>query len=287
LVDVGVIRDEDAHQKRLIKINTGLVYRQQKYNILREEPEGYSKLVALFSKLPRKTTNLDILIGNVQAIIGQFDLDPNRVMDILLDCLEEEPDNVLYLEILKVFRVPNIVHILGFKFMKYHGAGKGETTSNDSESPVTPHSLYLLAAALIVGGLVNLQELLPYLSPSIEMSLDLLKLAEEKFKKVIQSSAPAKDFEGVRFIQKELKARSGSTYASTKSSADAIQQDLNIPQVKSASSLAASGALEATKTTGGAASSNSKPPPPSGPPPKGTSKVRLVLFLSNLLISSC
>ena len=44
--------DEKEFQKKLIKMNTALVYRQQKYNLLREETEGYAKLVVILSRLP-------------------------------------------------------------------------------------------------------------------------------------------------------------------------------------------------------------------------------------------
>ena len=53
VLEAGLLKiDEQAIQKRLIKINTGLVYRQQKYNLLREETEGYSKLVVVLCSLP-------------------------------------------------------------------------------------------------------------------------------------------------------------------------------------------------------------------------------------------
>jgi THO complex subunit 2 len=85
LVAAGLMRDESAHQKRLIKINTGLVFKQQKYNLLREETEGYSKLsVMLCNEMPASAPNqspsavaglMAHFIANVFSVVGHFDLD--------------------------------------------------------------------------------------------------------------------------------------------------------------------------------------------------------------------
>ena len=85
LVAAGLMRDEATHQKRLIKINTGLVFKQQKYNLLREETEGYSKLsVMLCNDMPVHPQGMsasDIsglmrqFIANVFSVVGHFDLE--------------------------------------------------------------------------------------------------------------------------------------------------------------------------------------------------------------------
>lgn len=41
----------EGFEKKLKKLNTDAVYRQQKYNLLREETEGYAKLVVLLGTL--------------------------------------------------------------------------------------------------------------------------------------------------------------------------------------------------------------------------------------------
>ena len=38
--------------KSQVKMNTRILYTQQKYNLFREESEGYSKLIAELSELP-------------------------------------------------------------------------------------------------------------------------------------------------------------------------------------------------------------------------------------------
>jgi THO complex subunit 2 len=74
-------------------------YKQQKYNLLREETEGYSKLTTEIlsnmgpgvfevssSELEQDLeTRVPQVLGSIESLIGYFDLDPNRVLDIILD----------------------------------------------------------------------------------------------------------------------------------------------------------------------------------------------------------
>ena len=69
-------------------MNTKLVYNQQKYNLLREESEGYAKVLTVLNNfgstaLSERCTP-DVVVA-LQSLIGCFDLDPNRVFDLVLD----------------------------------------------------------------------------------------------------------------------------------------------------------------------------------------------------------
>ena len=70
LSESGLWSDKAALEKRLVKINTSLVYRQQKYNLLREESEGYSKLFTVLSSLPSPPSDPSSHIANVFSLIG-------------------------------------------------------------------------------------------------------------------------------------------------------------------------------------------------------------------------
>lgn len=89
-------------------MNTRALYTQQKYNLLREESEGYSKLITELAELPpvpssaappsgmpaglstatRARATADEVVANVRSLIGYFELDPNRVLDLVLEALE-------------------------------------------------------------------------------------------------------------------------------------------------------------------------------------------------------
>ncbi|KAL1944225.1 hypothetical protein VTO73DRAFT_3410 [Trametes versicolor] len=101
VANVGLVADKTAFERKEIRTRTGLFYKQNKFNLLREESEGYSKLTAeLTSSLgPSHSSSTGYPSEPIEVIearalptweralglIGYFDLDPNRVLDILLD----------------------------------------------------------------------------------------------------------------------------------------------------------------------------------------------------------
>jgi hypothetical protein len=79
LLGAGIsTEDPELTKKRAVKINTRILYRQEKFNILREETEGYSKLFTILSAMPPPNKDPSAYIRQVEATIGCFDLDPNR-----------------------------------------------------------------------------------------------------------------------------------------------------------------------------------------------------------------
>ncbi|KAF7355034.1 THO complex subunit 2 [Mycena sanguinolenta] len=101
--NVGLIPDKNAFDKKEIRTRTGLFYKQNKFNLLREQSEGYSKLTAeLTSSLgPAHSAATGLPVESytsiedrarpvwekVISLIGYFDLDPNRALDMILDVL--------------------------------------------------------------------------------------------------------------------------------------------------------------------------------------------------------
>jgi THO complex subunit 2 len=109
LANSKIIADEKPFVKRMIRFNTSMLYKQTKFNLLREESEGYSKLLCALTEhlvqpldiywtvekkshheLSQQRTehierNTTLVVKNIKSVIGFFDLDPNRVLDIILD----------------------------------------------------------------------------------------------------------------------------------------------------------------------------------------------------------
>ena len=52
LQDVGLVKDRQDFHKKQVRMNTQQLYTQQKYNLFREQSEGYSKLITELSELP-------------------------------------------------------------------------------------------------------------------------------------------------------------------------------------------------------------------------------------------
>ncbi|KAG2043203.1 transcription factor/nuclear export subunit protein 2-domain-containing protein [Suillus americanus] len=103
LASAGLFSDRMAFDRKEIRTRTGLFYKQNKFNLLREQSEGYSKLsVELTSSLGPAHSHADArpvesyasiedrarqVWEKVISLIGYFDLDPNRALDIILDVL--------------------------------------------------------------------------------------------------------------------------------------------------------------------------------------------------------
>ncbi|KAF8138151.1 hypothetical protein EV363DRAFT_1292738 [Boletus edulis] len=103
LANIGLVLDRLSFDKKEIRTRTSLLYKQNKFNLLREQSEGYSKLCAeVMSSLGPSHSPQDgrpiesaasiedrsrMVWDKVMGLIGYFDLDPNRALDIILDVL--------------------------------------------------------------------------------------------------------------------------------------------------------------------------------------------------------
>ncbi|KAL4980170.1 transcription factor/nuclear export subunit protein 2-domain-containing protein [Aspergillus desertorum] len=87
LQSLGLVRDTFARMG--IRKQTNLLYRQSNYNLLREESEGYSKLLTeLFTTSNNEPPTGEVVedtFERVKAMIGAFDMDVGRVLDVTLD----------------------------------------------------------------------------------------------------------------------------------------------------------------------------------------------------------
>jgi hypothetical protein len=88
----GTIGNADDLMKRLRQYNTATNYKQQKYNLLQEESEGYSKILQYLcggssnGEADKASNNHNRSF--LWQLVGTFELDPNRVMDLSLDVLQ-------------------------------------------------------------------------------------------------------------------------------------------------------------------------------------------------------
>ncbi|ORY77024.1 transcription factor/nuclear export subunit protein 2-domain-containing protein [Protomyces lactucae-debilis] len=193
-----LIPDAQAFSKREVRFRTALLYKQQKFNLLREENEGYSKLVAEFDAFIAATPNeaatprAKQLMTNIQSLIGFFDLDPNRVLDVLAD-LAAKQLACHWRFLLAFFKISpwflhdqqpvrpctcsadlsgrtgnaNAAQIMGFKFA-------GLTGEDDAQG------LLLLMALWIKEGMLKLTDLWPHLAPDEETFANGKRLYREQ-----------------------------------------------------------------------------------------------------------
>ncbi|PIA63730.1 hypothetical protein AQUCO_00201224v1 [Aquilegia coerulea] len=159
------IKAQDLKAKE-VRVNTRLLYQQTKFNLLREESEGYAKLVTLLCQ--RSTEALTpnapgATISIIKSLIGHFDLDPNRVFDIVLECFELQADNSVFLELIPIFPKSHASQILGFKFQYYQRM--------DVNYPV-PFGLYRLTAVLVKADFIDLDSIYAHLLPKEEEAFE-------------------------------------------------------------------------------------------------------------------
>ncbi|XP_052205277.1 THO complex subunit 2 isoform X2 [Diospyros lotus] len=151
------IKAADLKSKE-VRVNTRLLYQQTKFNLLREESEGYAKLVTLLCQGSEASTQNGsaATVGIIKSLIGHFDLDPNRVFDIVLECFELQPDNSVFLDLIPIFPKSHASHILGFKFQYYQRM--------EVNCPV-PFGLYQLTALLVKKEFIDLDSIYAHLLP--------------------------------------------------------------------------------------------------------------------------
>ncbi|KAK9452150.1 transcription factor/nuclear export subunit protein 2-domain-containing protein [Limtongia smithiae] len=166
-------------ERRIVRANTAALYKQKRFNLLREESEGYAKLIVEIHSAayaPNNTSIIDDTINNIISIVGYFDLDPNRALDIFLDIFSMHivAHCQFFLAVLKrspwwppVPAVANSIEdlaiggsshaaaLLGFKVLAY---------AKQAES--VPENLMMTIAVLIKEQFICLADIYPYLSPT-------------------------------------------------------------------------------------------------------------------------
>ncbi|KAK4228829.1 transcription factor/nuclear export subunit protein 2-domain-containing protein [Podospora fimiseda] len=87
LIKLELVRS--SFQKMSVRNATNLLYRQASYNLLREETEGWAKLVTeVFTTCtaePGTSAVVQDTFNKVMGLIGTFDLHPGRVLDVTID----------------------------------------------------------------------------------------------------------------------------------------------------------------------------------------------------------
>lgn len=120
LGEVGVLKNPKKFFNSVIKQKTRLFYKQQKFNLFREESEGYAKLVTELNAIDSDTP--EKVIGVVRAIVGYFYLDPNRVLDVILEAFESQLEQRdFFVQLLRLFTpdVETLNELLAFKIQFY------------------------------------------------------------------------------------------------------------------------------------------------------------------------
>lgn len=158
LADAGIIKLFRNTETKFIQTKTRLFYKQQKFNLYREEIEGYAKLITELVPDSTSAPKVDYVLKVMESLIGCFNLDPNRVLDVILESFEHKlnlPDFFSQLLLSYFSTSETISQVIGFKFNFYEQADVKEA----------PASLYRVTAFLLKSGVVTLGQLYGLLRP--------------------------------------------------------------------------------------------------------------------------
>ncbi|XP_058449396.1 THO complex subunit 2 [Malaya genurostris] len=155
LQDVGTIKNRSFYTK-FIKVKTKLYYKQRRFNLFREESEGYAKLITELNQDFNETITVQSILEIIKSLIGCFNLDPNRVLDIILESFETRPEHdKIFIPLLQAYINDGhiICEVLGYKYRHF-----AETK--------TPESLFKVTALLLQYGVIKLDDIYTWLSPT-------------------------------------------------------------------------------------------------------------------------
>ncbi|XP_038107405.1 THO complex subunit 2 isoform X2 [Culex quinquefasciatus] len=155
LQDVGTIKNRSFYTK-FIKVKTKLYYKQRRFNLFREESEGYAKLITELNQEFAESVSVLNVLEIIKSLIGCFNLDPNRVLDIILESFEQRPEHdKIFIPLLQAYINDGtiICEVLGYKYRHFADVK-------------TPESLFKVTALLLQHGVIKLDDIYAWLSPT-------------------------------------------------------------------------------------------------------------------------
>ncbi|XP_054259118.1 THO complex subunit 2 [Macrosteles quadrilineatus] len=185
LQEFKVLNNRNFYTK-FIKVKTKLYYKQRKFNLFREESEGYAKLCTELNQISSDNNVLE----HIKSLIGYFNLDPNRVLDVMLDSFEDRPEQVdFFIPLIQNYMSDSktLAEVIAFKFSFYPNS-------------TIPHSLYIVTALMLQHGVISLDDIYPWLSPDDKIitrdwEKEIKKAKEHSRKLNILSAKHEKDSE--------------------------------------------------------------------------------------------
>ncbi|KAJ2879370.1 THO2 plays a role in transcriptional elongation, partial [Coemansia aciculifera] len=210
LEQLGAIPSTGAFNRKCIRLNTVLNFKQTKYNLVSEQSEGFSKLVTLVQAtmaavVPHQVSNdilravaenpaaecrgsvvihalrslrdlqqrIQNLLVDISRLIGVFNLDPNRALDIILDCFMSSVRFYWAFYIALLDASPwcqsqadslKVAQLVGWKLQFYINGPASDHKYTDE--------LTTMAALLITHRLIRLPDLYSMLSPATSEAVD-------------------------------------------------------------------------------------------------------------------
>lgn len=163
LNEAQLVADYAAFQKKIIRINTALFYKQQKFNLIRECNEGYAAftMLAFYDAMTNISQSneeaMQLMMLEAKRVIGLYRLDPNKCLDILIDAVSVNlaEKYALLKAFVRAYCECTSSNVAGYLCNK----------SKNFENEQNKSNLIRLAAMLLRDGMARFEDLLAYFVP--------------------------------------------------------------------------------------------------------------------------
>ncbi len=103
--------------KKYSRLYTKTYFEQNKYSLIKENNEGFSKLLLFLTNL-NDSLAVEEVWNKLLSLVGRFDLDPDRVMDLVIESQLMHADKRIYTSLIQKFKGESIALILANKLAK-------------------------------------------------------------------------------------------------------------------------------------------------------------------------
>lgn len=167
ILKCSVINEQYFTQKNnQFKISS--FFEQRKFNLQREENEGYAKLIVEITQVNLTEDNWETVSQNIQKLVGFFSLDPTRVLDLILTAFECNLSNLTYLRLISDFGSNDATtQLIGFKIR------------NQSTDSKTSANLFSMIALLVKHQVIELSNIWSYMATDNDKLKNLLVRQKE------------------------------------------------------------------------------------------------------------
>jgi THO complex subunit 2 len=109
--------EQQQIDKKFARAYTKTYFEQNKYSLIKENNEGFSKLLLLLTNLT-DTLSYNDAWNKILTLVGKFDLDPDRVLDLIIESQLLNPSRKIYTNLIQKFKGESITTILANRLSK-------------------------------------------------------------------------------------------------------------------------------------------------------------------------
>lgn len=103
LIHKSNLMEQKQIDKKYSRTYTKTYFEQNKFSLIKENNEGFSKLLLLLANL-NDTLPIEEVWNKILSLVGRFDLDPDRVLDLVIESQLLHSGHKIYAQIIKKFK---------------------------------------------------------------------------------------------------------------------------------------------------------------------------------------